>query len=207
MSQFIIHQWNIVKTSMDAADITFVLLRTVILWGLGGWLIFSPLAQTTILFVSNLTIFFVIYTIFIYNFLFFLPERKRIIYGFSLFFDFLFTVLLVKETGGFESAFTNGFYLMTALYSFYFGSIAAAIIAGAATFLYCVSGGFDFSGLYWTDFSVRVAFIFLLAIPLGMLSQKLKRDKEKIEILNRDLEQFIKKQQKVSDSSSCERLS
>ncbi len=84
---------------------------------------------------------------------------------------------------------------MTALYSFYFGPIAGTVIALVATLLYAVSGRFDFGKLYWTDVSVRVAFLFLLALPLGLLSQKLRRDKEKIEGLKRDLERYIEEYQ------------
>jgi signal transduction histidine kinase len=99
--------------------------------------------------------------------------------------------LLVKATGGFESPFSNGFYLMTALYSFYFGTITGTIVAASATVLYLVSGNFNLTEMYWTDFSVRITFLFVLALPLGMLSQKLKKDKNKIENLNKDLEKHI----------------
>jgi hypothetical protein len=199
MSQHIQKQWNIIRTSVDPADIAFVLLRAIILWGVGGWLIFSQVSQRIIGYVIGLIVFFIIYSIFIYIVLFFLPEKKRIIYKFSLFFDFLFTTLLVRATGGFESSFSNGFYLMTALYSFYFGPVAGAVIAVLATGLYFVSGNFDFTILYWTDFSVRVALLFLLAIPLGMLSHRLKRDKEEIEILNKKLERRVEEERNVQE--------
>jgi len=53
--------------------------------------------------------------------------------------------------------------------------------------------------LHWTDFIVRIAFLFLLAIPLGMLSQKLKRDKDKIENLNDELEGYIDELQSMQE--------
>ncbi|MHC4133232.1 MAG: sensor histidine kinase, partial [Planctomycetota bacterium] len=80
---------------------------------------------------------------------------------------------------------------MTALYSFYFGTITGTIVAASATVLYLVSGNFNLTEMYWTDFSVRITFLFVLALPLGMLSQKLKKDKNKIENLNKDLEKHI----------------
>jgi hypothetical protein len=193
MSPYAHKQWDTVKSNIDYADIAFVFLRVIVLWGVAGWLIFSPVPRETAGYVTSLIVFFIIYSIFIYILLFFLPERKRIVYEFSLFFDFLFTTLLVRTTGGFESSFSNGFYLMTALYSFYFGPVVGFIIAALAMGLYFVSGKFDFSALYWTDFSVRVAFLFLLAIPLGMLSKKLKKDREDIEILHRKLEERIER--------------
>jgi hypothetical protein len=193
MSPYAHKQWDTVKANIEYADIAFVFLRVIVLWGVAGWLIFSPVPRETAGYVASLIVFFIIYSIFIYILLFFVPERKKIVYKFSLFFDFLFTTLLVKTTGGFESAFSNGFYLMTALYSFYFGPVTGFVIAALAMGLYFVSGNFDFSILYWTDFSVRVAFLFLLAIPLGMLSKKLKQDREDIEVLNKRLEEQIKK--------------
>jgi hypothetical protein len=196
MTSYIQKQWNILKGDIEYADIAFVLLRIVVLWGVSLWLIFSHVSQKTTGYVISLIVFFFIYSIFIYILLFFRPEGKRIIYKSSLLFDFLFTTLLVKATGGFASPFSNGFYLMTALYSFYFGPIAGTIIAAVATILYIVSGNFDLSRLYWTDISVRVAFLFLLALPLGMLSQKLERDKNKIEILHRELKKHIEKTHK-----------
>lgn len=201
MTDNIHKQWYTVKSLMEYADIAFIILRAVILWGVAGWLAFSHVSREVFGYVVSLIVFFVIYSVFIYILLFFLPEKKKIIYGFSLFFDFLFTSLLVSATGGIESSFTTGFYLMTALYSFYFGPAAGAGIAGAATVLYVLSSGPDFGRLYWTDVSVRVAFLFCLALPLGMLSQKLKKDREKIEILKRDLERHIEELQKVRKES------
>jgi hypothetical protein len=197
MTSFVHKQWDTIKSNIEYADIAFVFLRVIILWGVAGWLIFSHVPRATVGYVTSLIVFFIIYSIFIYILLFFLPGGKRIIYKFSLLFDFLFTTLLVKTTGGFESSFSNGFYLMTALYSFYFGPVVGIVIATLATGLYFVSGNFDFETLYWTDFSVRIAFLFLLAIPLGMLSQKLERDKKEIEILNKELESQIKKGKNV----------
>lgn len=191
------NQWDTVKTNIEPVDIAFVSLRVLILWGVAGWLAFSEVSKITFGYITSLVVFFVIYSIFIYILLFFLPGKKRVIYECSLFFDFLFTSLLVRATGGFESPFSNGFYLMTALYSFYFGPYVGAGIAVVAAVLYLMTGNFDFESLYWTDFSVRAAFLFLLALPLGMLSQKLKSDKEKIEILKKDLEKYIEELQKV----------
>jgi hypothetical protein len=197
MSQTSSKQWTKVKSYLESADIAFISLRTIILWGVAGWLIFTHVSRETTGYIISLIVFFVIYSIFVYILLFFLPEKKRIIYGFSLFFDFLFTSLLVRGTGGFDSPFSNGFYLMTALYSFYFGPAAGTVIAVAATVLYLVSGNFDFNKFYWTDLSVRLAFLFVLALPLGMLSQKLKRDKEEIEILKKNLEKYIEEMRRT----------
>jgi signal transduction histidine kinase len=190
-------QWDRVRPYIEIAEIAFVFLRIIILCGGIGWLIFSDISQNTFKEVSLLFIFFIVYSVLLTLWLFSYPARKGAIYGFFLFFDFLFTSLLVKATGGFGSHFLNAFYLMTALYSFYYGLARGVFIAGIAAVLYIVTGGFDFYKHQWADLSVRIAFLYLLAIPLGMLSQKLKKDKLEITNLNRDLRRYIEELQKV----------
>lgn len=190
-------QWNKFKASVEVADIAFLFLRIIILWGGIGWLVFSAVSAQTFEYISNLFIFLIVYSVLIFIWLFLSTEKKRTIYGFFLFFDFLFISLLVRATGGIESSFLTGFYLLTALYSFYYGLTIGVVIATIAAVLYFLSGSFDLTKLHWVDFVVRVAFLFLLAIPIGMLSQKLKKDKDKIENLNKDLEGFIEELQKV----------
>lgn len=180
-----------VKSYVEIADFAFLGVRIIIFFGGLGWLVFSDLSPETFDDVSNLIVFFVIYSTLIYFCLLFFPKTKKIIYIFPLILDLIFASLLVNVTGGFESSFFNGFYLITALYSFYFGLKTGAAIALISAVLYFVSGNYDFSKLYWTDFLVRVAFLFLMAIPLGILSQKLQRGKEKIEHLNKELKESL----------------
>jgi signal transduction histidine kinase len=190
-------QWDKVKPCIESADIAFICLRIIILCGGIGWLIFSHISQKTFGDVSNIFIFFISYSVFIYLWLFFYPEKKRIIHVLFLFFDFLFTLLLVRATGGFSSHFLIGFYLMTALYSFYYGLVRGAVIAAVASALYLLSGDFNFTEYSWTDFSVNIASLFLFAIPIGMLSQKLKKDKLAISDLNKNLKESIEEMQNV----------
>ena len=183
--------WDKVKPNIEIADRAFFCLRIIIFIGGIGWLYFSDLSLETFQSVRSIFFYFLIYSIIIYSWLFISPDKKKTIYGTSLLFDLIYTSLLVRVTGGFESSFFNGFYLMTALYSFYFGLVPGTIIAAIASVLYFLSCGCEFGSLHWADFIVRIAFLFLLAVPLGMLSQKLKSDKEKIENLNEELEGYI----------------
>ncbi len=190
-------QWGKVKSCIEIADIAYIIIRLIILWGGIAWIVFSDISIETFGDVSKLFIYFVTYSFFIYVLLFFYPEKKKNIYGLSLFFDISYASLLVRVTGGFDSHFFNGFYLVTALYSFKFGPGLGAAIAATSAVLYLACGSFDFNKLHWTDFSVRVAFLFLLALPIGILSQKLRRDKDKIEILNKHLEESIEELRNV----------
>ncbi len=183
--------WGKAKPQIEIADRAFVFLRIIIFLGGTGWLLLADISPETFQNVRRIYIYFLIYSIAIYIWLFISPEKKKTIYGVSLLFDLVYTSLLVRVTGGFESSFFNGFYLMTALYSFYFGLVPGTIIAAVSSVLYFMSCGCDFGSLHWADFFVRIAFLFLLAVPLGMLSQKLKSDKDKIENLNRELEGYI----------------
>ena len=184
-------QWDFAKSHIEIADIAFILLRIIVLAGGIVWVAFSHIPQDTAEELGSIFIYFAVYSIFVYLWLFSYPQRKRIIYILSLFFDLSFVTLLVNLTGGFESHFFNGFYLMTALYSFYYGHVIGIAVAAMAAMLYLISGGFDFTTLPWTDISVKIAFLFLLALPLGMLSERLKKDKDKIDTLNKDLQESI----------------
>jgi signal transduction histidine kinase len=184
-------QWFKVKSGAEISDVAFVVLRIVIFAGGIGWIVFSNLPPDTFKHISGIFLYFAIYSLLIYFWLFIAPEKKKIIYGVSLLFDLLYASLLVRVTGGFESSFFNAFYLITALYSFYFGFVPGVAIAAVSSLLYFTSCGSDYCLMHWTDFFVRVGFLFLLAVPLGMISQKLKSDKAKIENLNRDLQSSI----------------
>jgi signal transduction histidine kinase len=184
-------QWKKVKACIEIADVAFICLRIILFCGGIGWLLFTDISDKTFGYVENIFTYFTVYSIVLYLWLFLAPLRKKLIYGFALLFDLLYASLLVWATGGFESSFFNGFYLITALYSFYYGLVPWTIIASISAGLYLISCGYELSGIHWTDFMVRIAFLFLLAAPLGMLSQKLKSDKNKIGNLNKDLEGTI----------------
>jgi len=114
-------QWDNVRPCIEIAEIAFFFLRIMILCGGIGWLIFADISRQTFEGAGSLFIFFIAYSVLLSLWLFFNPERKRAVYGLFLVFDFLFTSLLVSITGSFDSPFVTSFYLMTALYSFYYG--------------------------------------------------------------------------------------
>lgn len=190
-------QWEKVTPFIEIADVAFIFLRIIILCGGVGWIFFSDLSEEAFGDISNLFVFLFVYSVLIYLWLFLTPENKRRIHILFLIFDFIFISLLVRLTGGFDSHFLNAFYIITALYSFYYGLVPGAVIAAIASVLYLVSGKFELNEHPWPNLSVSIAFMFLLAIPLGMLSQKLKGDKAEITNLNRDLKRYIKELQKV----------
>jgi signal transduction histidine kinase len=185
------YHWEKVREDVEIADVAFIVLRIIIFAGGLGWLIFTDLPIQTFEYVSAIFAYFAVYSLLIFLWLFISPAKKRRIYGVSLVFDLLYITLLVRVTGGFQSSFFNGFYLITALYAFYYGLIPGTAVAAVSGLMYFISCGYDIYKLQWTDFFVRIAFLFLLAVPLGLLSEKLKKDKRKMEQLNRELEDSI----------------
>ena len=184
-------QAETVRSYVEIADVAFISLRVIIFCGGLGWLLFSHLPSAALDKVSNVYYYFIAYSFLIYILLFLYPRRKKRIYGFALLFDLVYASLLVSVTGGFASSFFTGFYLITAIYSFYYGLAYGTSMAAVAAVLYLMSSSYSYHLLHWTDFMVRITFLFLLAVPLGMLSQKLKSDKDKIENLNKDLNGYI----------------
>jgi len=189
--------WEKVRLNIEVSDTAFFFLRIIIFLGGISWLALSQISADTFRLLTNLFIYFILYSVSTYIWLVITPEKKRSIYIFFLFFDLLFTFLLVHYTGGFHSHFVNGFYLMTALYSFYFGLVPGVFIAATASVLYLIAGSFDLHDHYWPDYSVNIAFMFLLSVPLGLLSQKLKKDRFQISTLNENLKGYIEELQSV----------
>ncbi|HEC98241.1 MAG TPA: PAS domain-containing sensor histidine kinase [Nitrospirae bacterium] len=191
------NKWEVVERESEISDLGFLILRVIVLGGGYGWLKFSQIHAENIRAFSSILQYFIVYCLSIYLLLFLKFEKKRAIYVLSLGFDLSFVYLLTKYSGGFNNSFFIGFYLLTALHSFYYGYLFGLGVAVISTITYMFSGNFDFTALHWTEFSLRVSFLFLIALPLGLLSEKLRRDKEEIEKLNRELLKSIDELRKL----------
>ncbi|NOY40152.1 MAG: sensor histidine kinase [Nitrospirae bacterium] len=191
------NKWNVVEKEWEISDLGFLILRVIVLGGGYGWLKFSQIHEENIRVFSSILQYFIAYCFLIYLLLFLKFEKKRAIYVLSLVFDLSFVYLLTKYSGGFNSSFFIGFYLLTALHAFYYGYLFGLGVAVISTITYMFSGNFDFTALHWTEFSLRASFLFLIALPLGLLSEKLRRDKEEIEKLNRELLKSIDELRKL----------
>ncbi len=192
-------KWRFIKRNSEIADLGFLILRIIVLVGGYGWLFFSDVSEENIKLFPSILRYFIVYCLLIYLLLFLSFSNKRLIYLLSLIFDLSFVYLLVKYSGGFASSFFIAFYLLTALHSFYYGYIYGLCVAAVSTIIYMFSGNLDFTSLHWTEFSLRTSFLFLIALPLGLLSDKLRKDKEKIGSLNKELFKSIDELQKLQD--------
>jgi len=179
-------RYESVRSGFEIADVGFLVLRVIALSGTVGWLLVAPVPRETVSTFLWIAGFFLSYCALGYALLFFRFDRKRDTYRLLLLFDLAFVYLLVVHSGGFASSFFIGFYLLTALHAFYYGYPSGLAVAAVCTAVYLLAG-LRVSAIDPVDFLLRCSFLFLIALPIGLLSAILRRDKEKIESLNRDL--------------------
>ncbi|HHN65644.1 MAG TPA: sensor histidine kinase [Nitrospirae bacterium] len=192
-------KYRIVRSDFELADAGFLVLRIIALIGGYGWLIFADIPSSVAERFSYILVYFIIYCLFLYALLFWLFKKKQVIYVFSLFLDLSFLYLLITNTGGFNSSYFVGFYLLTVLHSFYFGYKFGIFVATLSTIVYALAGRASFESIHWTELSLRISFLYLLAIPVGILSDRLRYDKERIETLNRELLRSMEEAKKLQN--------
>ncbi len=183
-------RYESVRRDFEIADIGFFVLRIIALSGTVGWLLVAPVPRETVSTFLRIAGFFLAYCLLVYTLLFFRFDRKRDIYRLFLLFDFAFVYLLIVNSGGFASSFFIGFYLLTALHAFYYGYRSGMVVAAVCTVIYLLAG-LRVSAIEPIDFLLRISFLFLIALPIGLLSVILRKDNEKIESLNRDLTESL----------------
>ena len=181
-----------IRSRIEIADVGFFLLRIVALAGVVIWILVAPVSREMVATFFWISSFFVSYGLLVYTLLFFRLDRKKEIYWLAFLFDLAFVYLLVLNSGGFASGFFVGFYLLTALHAFYYGhrlGLLSAVLFAAVYF----PAGIGASEFVPVDFLLKSSFLFLIALPIGLLSSLQRRDKEKIELLNADLLQSMER--------------
>jgi len=176
-----------VRRNVEFADTGFLLLRIAALCTLYSWILFADIDPALAESYKSIVSYFALYCVALYVLLVLFFQRKRVLYALSLLFDLSVVYLLIGFSGGFESNFFIALYFLTALHSFYFGIIFGLGVATVSSILYLFSGNFDFITLHWADFVLRIGFLYLIALPLGFLSDQLRKDKQEIETLNCEL--------------------
>jgi len=132
-------RYESVRSSFEIADIGFLALRVIALAGTVGWLLVAPVPRETVSSFLRIAGFFLSYCILGYALLFFRFDRKRDIYRIFLLFDLAFVYQLIVHSGGFASGFFLGFYLLTALHSFYYGYRSGLIVAAVCAAIYLLA--------------------------------------------------------------------
>ncbi len=176
---------------LGVIDIGFLVLRGITVFGGIAWLLLAPLSANEKEDLAKALIAFTIYSTLLYLYIFKRPEKIHYAYIASLFLDMVFVFFLVSFHRDLNNSFFLGYYLLTALHTFYFGPKFGAAVATISGIMYLINVMPYLGSIHWTDQALRIAFLYLIAIPLGLLSEKLRRDKDRIEDLNKRLEASI----------------
>ena len=179
--------WKKLLTSFSIGDLSFFILRLITILGGIAWLSLAPLSphETTKLIKALLA--FSAYSILLYIFILSRSARPATIYLISLVLDLFFVFTLVNLHPDFNNSFFLGYYMLTALHSFYFGVGFGLSVAIVSCFLYYLNIHLLLFQVHWTDLVLRMVFLFPIAVPLGLLSQNLRKKHHEIERLNLEL--------------------
>lgn len=172
-------------------DLTFLLLRVFSLIGGIAWLLIVPLGPEEKAILVKALSWFAIYSTLCYLVIFFRPALMKKVYLASLFLDMIFLSYMVHAETSFENSFFLGYYLLICLHTIYFGLGFGLVVAVFSTVCYVISILPIFAYIQWTDLAIRVAFLFFIAVPVGLLTEKVKQDKEEVEEFNRNLETVV----------------
>jgi signal transduction histidine kinase len=183
--------WEPLFKKFSVGDISFFILRLGTILGGIVWLSLAPLAPDEATKLIKALVAFSAYSILLYLFILSGMVRLRTIYLFSLVLDLLFVFTLVNLRPDFTNSFFLGYYMLTALHSFYFGVGFGVIVAGISCVLYYINIHAVWGQIHWTDLGLRMAFLFPIAVPLGLLSQNLRRKTDEIGRLNIELEKSL----------------
>ena len=169
-----------IRTALTTTDAVFAVIRVLAFFGGLIWVAYQPSTPKEKTSFNFLLILFFIYLLTLYLVIFVYPEKIRKIYLGALFFELGFLFLVLPRTGGLNSSFAFGFYLVAAVYSFYYGLIPGIVIAFLSSALYILSCPSCWTEIHWTDLVLRVIFLFMIAITLGILSERERRMHRKL---------------------------
>jgi len=173
----------------DTVDLYFLLLRLLTVAGGAMYYFFTGPDYSAHQVFIRFFPFYLFYSVLLYAAIYRWPGAVRSLYLIALVVDMLFIFLLILFVGLFVGSFFVAFYLLVAIHSFYFGlrlGLAAALVASLLYgYAYVVLDGISL--IPWADFLVRVAFLFLIAMSLGLLAEREKRARKTVEELNLEL--------------------
>ncbi|MDH3327793.1 MAG: HD domain-containing protein [Desulfobulbaceae bacterium] len=193
-------QWKKVADCTSGVDFTFLLLRVFSLAGGIAWFLIVPLSPPEKTILVKALISFSIYSVLCYLVIFCRPDLLKKVYLTSLFLDMTFLSILVHAETSFESSFFLGYYLLICLHTIYFGIGFGLLVAVFSAGCYVMSILPMLTHIEWTDLAMRIGFLFFISVPVGLLTEKVKREKEKVELFNRTLELRVSKRTEKIES-------
>ena len=173
----------------ESVDFYFLLLRVLTILGGLVWFVAVPYEPGQRVILGWLLFFYIAYSCVLYAGVFRWPRAIRTFYLSTLLVDLVFVFALVHFFGQLAQSLFIAFYLLTAIHSFYFGlavGLGAVFVSSMLyAWIYFERSGVD--ALAWPDFLLRITFLFLIALSMGLLANREKQMREKVEDLNRDL--------------------
>jgi signal transduction histidine kinase len=159
----------------NPTDFGFSIVKLAAASGALIWGIYHPFsAHERVVFLWLIGAFF-LYNLVIYLSIFRFPEKAARIYLIEFSFDLIFLSLIVPMTGGLNSTFTLGYFLIAAAQSFYYGLAGSIWIGIVSSIVYIFSCPRCLITMHWTDLSLRVGFLLLFSVMMGYLSDRERR--------------------------------
>ncbi len=157
---------------INPTDFTFAVIKLFAAFGALLWGIYHPFSpHERAAFLWMIASFF-IYNLLIYLNVFRFPDKASRIYLIEFLVDLTFLSIIVPMTGGLNSTFVLGYFLIAAAQSFYYGLIGSFFIGFTTSLVYIFSCPVCLYSMHWTDISLRIAFLLLFSIMLGYLSDR-----------------------------------
>jgi signal transduction histidine kinase len=185
--RFLSTQWQEVHRILSEVDYTFLALRVLCL--LGGAVLLAtvslPPFEQSILGMALAA--FTVYSAACYLIIFLRPGSLRQVYFVSLFLDLIFLTCLVRFQTYLGNSLFIGFYLLVCLHTIYFGLRFGLLVATLTASLHLLCLTFKAGHFEWTETALRLAFLYLLAVPVGLLSERVRKDKQTVDKLNAEL--------------------
>lgn len=173
---------------LEDTDIQFAILRAVVAGGAIGWIHLAPLPVGAKEGLIILAAGFTGYSAILYVALCMWTARRSLLYTVAVLLDLCLLATLVKMTGGIHSDFFLGFYLPVAVFAFYEGLTRGVLLSLGASVIYLAGVGWPGTpAAPLADLMLRLGFLLLVAVAVGMLAERKQKDLANIQSLNSDL--------------------
>ena len=177
----------------------FAALRVAVILGSYGWLLLEPLALSERRSIAVLLHAFTSYSLLLYVWFYRQPRRVMRLNLMVFVFDLTFALALIRITGGVASPFFLALYLIAALQAFYYGFWRGigALSSSSALYLVTVWPSLQLTSL--GPVSLRLGFMILIVVPLGILSQRERQRRRELEDKSARLEAAYAQQRDLQE--------
>ncbi|HLC02582.1 MAG TPA: PAS domain-containing protein, partial [Anaerolineales bacterium] len=177
----------------------FAALRVAVIIGSYGWLLLEPLASSERRHIAILLHAFTLYSILLYVWLYRQPPRVMQLNLIVFAFDLAFALALIRITGGIASPFFLALYLIAALQAFYYGFWRGIGVLSSSSALYLATVWPSLQPTSLGLVSLRLGFMILIVVPLGILSQRERQWRREMEDKSARLEAAYARQRDLQD--------